>query len=224
METRHLPKVMIAVGCLVILAAGIIKWDAGRRQSRLVNQYEGYVAELVRQAEPPSETVAPPSTPLAPLAPLPPEAPAASAALESPPAPEAPANLIGILTIPKINLTVAIGEGTDEKTLLHAVGHFPETAGPGEVGNFAITGHRGHLYGPFFLQLDQVGVDDTIIVQRGTQTLTYRVTDTLVVEPQDSWVLNPTEEAQITLITCTPTWINTHRLVVKGVLAATQER
>lgn len=217
MVTRHLPKVMVAVGCLVILVAGIIKWDAGRRQANLVNQYEGYVAELARQAEPAFETVAPPSSPGAP------EAPTVSEAPGTPPAPEAPASLIGILTIPKINLTVAIGEGTDEKTLLHAVGHFPETTGPGEVGNFAITGHRGHIFGPFFLRLDQVGVGDSILVKSGAKTHTYQVTETFVVEPQDSWVLNPTEQAQITLITCTPTWINTHRLVVKGVLAAVQE-
>lgn len=128
--------------------------------------------------------------------------------------------VIGILSIPRIDLTVAIAEGTDDRSLRYAVGHFTETAGPGEPGNFALVGHRGHIYGPFFLRLDQVEAGDPIFVQSDGATYIYRVSEAFVVQPDETWVLNPTEEPQITLITCTPKWINTHRLVVRGVLEA----
>lgn len=217
MVKRHMPRILILAGCVLIGVSAWIKWDASRKQMELVTQYERFIAELDQRAEvvPRVEDVQP-TVAMAPSAAPATSVAAEEVAVEQPP--ERPERLLGILTIPKIDLTVAIAEGTDDRTLLHAVGHFPETVGPGESGNFSITGHRGHIYGPFFLRLGEVEVGDAVVVKSGVDTFTYTVTASYVVAPEDTWVLDQTDEAEITLITCTPLWINTHRLIVKGVL------
>lgn len=126
--------------------------------------------------------------------------------------------LLGVLTIPKIDLTVAIGNGTDNSTLKYAVGHFNDTALPGEMGNSCIAGHRNYTWGKFFNRLDEIEVGDEILVERDETTYSYIVSDTFVVDPEDTWVLDQTEDAEITLITCTPMYSADHRLIIKGTL------
>ncbi|WP_050742264.1 class D sortase [Symbiobacterium thermophilum] len=240
MVARYLPKALFLLGCLLVLVAGVVNGVSRREQARLMERYEREVAALaaaggtapglagLRPFAAAAPSGAPPALPEegadtgAGLPAMETAGPEAGTGEESPDrADQAPGpEVIGILTIPKIDLTVAIAEGTDDRTLRHAVGHFAETAGPGEPGNFALVGHRGHIYGPFFLRLDQVEVGDPILVRSGGATYVYRASEIFVVEPDETWVLDPTEQAQITLITCTPKWINTHRLVVRGVLEA----
>ena len=129
---------------------------------------------------------------------------------------------IGILRIPKIDLTVALGEGTDKETLKYSVGHFKETVNPGEIGNFSVIGHRSYTYAEFFNRLDEIEKGDLIMVQSEQKTYTYTVMEKFVVEPEDTWVLDSGDDAEITLITCTPIRIATHRLIVKGILTATE--
>ncbi len=129
---------------------------------------------------------------------------------------------IGILRIPKIDLTVALGEGTDKETLKYSVGHFSKTVNPGEIGNFSVIGHRSYTYAEFFNRLDEIEKGDLIMVESEKQTYTYTVTEKFVVEPEDTWVLDSGDDAEITLITCTPIRIATHRLIVKGILTATE--
>lgn len=126
--------------------------------------------------------------------------------------------IIGILEIPKINVNVAILEGTDDRALKYTVGYYPQTALPGEKGNMVLLGHRNYVYGRFFNKLDKLEIGDSIIVKRDNNTYTYNVTESFVVTPKDTWVLNQTSDAQITMITCTPIGTYTHRLIVKGVL------
>ncbi|MFO7294556.1 MAG: class D sortase [Clostridia bacterium] len=127
-------------------------------------------------------------------------------------------NVIGIMEIPKIDLKVAVAEGTDKKTLKKAVGHFEGTAMPGEAGNFAVAGHRSYTYNEFFNRLDEVEVGDEIKVKTTKGEFVYEVTDIFVVEPHEVWVLDPTPDPTITLVTCTPIRVATHRLIVKGKL------
>lgn len=127
-------------------------------------------------------------------------------------------NVIGIMEIPKIDLKVAIAEGTDKQTLKKAVGHFEGTAMPGEIGNFAVAGHRSYTYNEFFNRLDEMEIGDEIRVKTTKGEFVYEVTDIFVVEPHEVWVLDPTPEATITLVTCTPIRVATHRLIVKGKL------
>ncbi len=125
---------------------------------------------------------------------------------------------ICLLRIPKIDLDVVVAEGTSDSVLRYAVGHFKDTAMPGEVGNFALSGHRSYAFGQFFNRLDELEAGDSLIVERDDKSYTYKVSEIMVVEPEDVWVLDKTEDAQITLVTCTPIRVATHRLIVKGVL------
>jgi len=127
-------------------------------------------------------------------------------------------NVIGIMEIPKIDLKVVVAEGTDKQTLKKAVGHFENTAMPGKIGNFAVAGHRSYTYNEFFNRLDEMEIGDEIRVKTIEGEFVYEVTDIFVVEPHEVWVLDPTPEATITLITCTPIRVATHRLIVKGKL------
>lgn len=124
----------------------------------------------------------------------------------------------GIIDIPKINVSSAILEGTDDKALKYAVGHYPETAQPGEKGNCVLLGHRNYVYGHFFRRLNELEVGDEVIIKKDTNTFTYVVTESFVVSPEEVWVLDETENAEITMITCTPLGIYTDRLIVKGLL------
>ncbi len=124
----------------------------------------------------------------------------------------------GIIEIPNIKVSAAILEGTDDKALKYSVGHYPETAQPGEVGNCVLLGHRNYLYGHFFRRLDELEKGDEIIIKKDENIYTYIVSESFVVSPEDVWVLDQTSDSIITMITCTPIGTYTDRLIVKGVL------
>lgn len=125
---------------------------------------------------------------------------------------------IAILIIPKINISVAVSEGTDMETLKYAVGHFEGTAMPGEKGNFCVAGHRSYTYNEFFNKADELSIGDEIIVKTKKGEYTYIINEVKVVEPTEISVLEPTKEATVTLVTCTPIRLATHRLIIKGKL------
>lgn len=125
---------------------------------------------------------------------------------------------VGILIISKINLKVVIGEGADLQTLKYAVGHFKGTALPGQKGNFCVAGHRSYVFGEYFNRLNEVNIGDEIVVKTLDGEFKYKVYKTEVVLPSQVEVLNPTEDATMTLVTCTPIHVGTHRLIVKAKL------
>ncbi len=124
---------------------------------------------------------------------------------------------IALLEIPKINLKVAVAEGTKDEIISQAVGHFKGTAKPGEIGNFALVGHRNFTTGEFFLKIDKLKPGDDIIVTTLDKTYTYKVTGQETVNPEEVHVLNPTKTPTITLVTCSLS--GKQRLIVKGELA-----
>lgn len=123
---------------------------------------------------------------------------------------------VGILIIPKIDLKVVIGEGADLETLKYAVGHFKGTAMPGEIGNFCVAGHRSYVFGEYFNRLNELKAGDEVIIKTLNGEFKYKVYNTEVVLPTQVEVLNQTKEATMTLITCTPIHVGTHRLIVKA--------
>lgn len=127
-------------------------------------------------------------------------------------------NTIGIMSIPKIDLEVTIGEGVDMNTLKYALGHFPNTSTPGNNGNFAVAGHRSYTYNKYFNRLDEIKIGDSIIVKTLNGEFTYKVDNIKIVKPQEVSVLNSTDQPTITLVTCTPIRVATHRLIIKGIL------
>lgn len=128
-----------------------------------------------------------------------------------------PKGTIGIINIPKINLTVAIGEGIKKELLRYAVGHFPETVMPGEKGNCALAGHSSYVYNEFFNGLEENIKDgDEILIKTMQGDFVYKVYEKFVVEPERVDVLNPSEESILTLVTCTEK--GKRRLIVRGKL------
>lgn len=128
--------------------------------------------------------------------------------------------LLGVVKIPCIELETPLVEGTDKKSLRSAVGHMEGTAMPGEeTGNCVIAGHRNYSFGRFFNRLDEMEIEDEIeIVMVSGEVYTYRVDSIAVVGPEDMSVLSPDKEPSVTLITCTPIYIASHRLIVKAKL------
>jgi len=107
---------------------------------------------------------------------------------------------LGQIEISSIGLTAMIEEGNDRRTLRRAVGHLPGTALPGQPGNVVIAGHRD----TFFRPLRNIHTGDEIILKTLNGSYRYRVDLTEVVAPQDTDVLDNSNEAILTLVTCYP--------------------
>lgn len=127
-------------------------------------------------------------------------------------------NVIAIINIPKVDIRYPVVKGTDAKTLKKSLGYFEETAMPGQVGNFAVAGHRNSSYAKFFNRLDEVSVGDEIIVETKDNTYTYVVDKTFKIHETETNVLDQTDESRITLITCTNGYKPKYRIVVQGKL------
>lgn len=127
--------------------------------------------------------------------------------------------VLGRIKIPKIDENLLLVEGVKSKDLKVGAGHIPGTAMPGEIGNSAIAGHRNYTFGSYFNRLDELAVGDQIIVEYGKNTYTYEVYETLVVLPEETSVLNQSKKDKVlTLITCTPVRVATHRLIIHALL------
>ena len=123
------------------------------------------------------------------------------------------------LEIPKIKVSLPIYHGVDEGVLQIAVGHIPGSSLPvgGESTHCVLSGHRGLPSARLFTDLDKLVVGDTFLINVLDEVLTYEVDQILIVEPYDlsSLEIFPGEDL-VTLVTCTPYGINTHRLLVRG--------
>jgi sortase A len=109
--------------------------------------------------------------------------------------------IIGRVDIPRLKLSAAVAEGDDDKTLGKAVGHLPDTPLPWHRrGNVALAAHRDGL----FRRLEKIRVDDDVRIVTPRGEYQYRVKRTRIVDPDDVWVIAPTEMPTITLITCYP--------------------
>lgn len=126
-------------------------------------------------------------------------------------------NAVGVLNIPSINVKSAIMSGVDQGTLKYYVGHFPESALPGELGNFSIIGHNNNVHNKVFNDLSKLTNGDLIEVITKEGTYKYSVTDKFVVYPSETYVLDWNgKDKEITVITCTND--SKKRTVIKGVL------
>jgi sortase A len=107
---------------------------------------------------------------------------------------------LGRLEIPRLSVSAIVRVGSDSRTLRLAIGHIGGTALPGERGNMGLAAHRD----TFFRRLGEIRPDDQVRLVTPDGTFVYRVEQTQVVEPRDTWVLNPTDEPALTLVTCYP--------------------
>jgi sortase A len=133
--------------------------------------------------------------------------------------PNVPQKSIGRIEIPKINLDHPIFEGVDETVIHWGPGHWPGSAMPGQVGNSVFAGHRVTHTRPFY-DIDLLVPGDQIIVHTADGTFTYRVTGHQIVSAKDTWIVNPTPTATITIFACHPKHSAAQRYVVRGDLVA----
>ena len=119
-----------------------------------------------------------------------------------------------------MGLNRIVVEGATADDLAKGPGHFPETPLPGQLGNAAIAGHRTTHLHPFF-DIDKLQPGDEIIVTTLNGRYVYHVTGTEVVAPEDYAAVIPTTDATkatLTLVSCTPRYSATNRIVVHSEL------
>ena len=134
--------------------------------------------------------------------------------------------IMGYITIPKISVELPIYHGTDEGVLQVAAGHLEGSSLPvGGAGTHAvISAHRGLPSAKLFTNLDELEVGDRFTITVLNRVLTYEVDQISIVLPTEIDQLLPTEGMDyVTLMTCTPYGINTHRLLVRGKRVETME-
>ncbi len=159
---------------LLAVAVGCLGWYGWRMYE--ISRNQSAASEAVEQTlSRPSPSVSPDETP-------------------------AIASVIGRLDIPRLHLSAPIKAGEDDNVLDAAVGYLRDTPLPWQPGNSALAAHRDRLFRP----LERIRVGDEIRLSTTHGELMYQVSRTLIVKPDDVWVLDPSPDANLTLITCFP--------------------
>jgi sortase A len=107
---------------------------------------------------------------------------------------------IGTLEIARVGLSGVVVEGDSDTVLDRAIGHLPDTPLPWNEGNSALAAHRDTIFRP----LKGVRLGDVLRLKTPHGDFDYRVNETLIVKPEDVWVLDPTSNSTLTLISCWP--------------------
>jgi LPXTG-site transpeptidase (sortase) family protein len=115
------------------------------------------------------------------------------------PAPAA-GTVLARITAPTVKMATMVLEGSDDATLNRGAGHIEDTPFPGERGNIGIAGHRDTVFRP----LKGIRVGDPMELTTSDRVYHYRVKKTLIVMPEDVYVLDPTAAPTVTLVTCYP--------------------
>lgn len=122
-----------------------------------------------------------------------------------------------LLKIDKIDLKLPIKHGATHENMKTSVATMTHT-NVVDGGNFTLAGHRNLRRGKNFNRLNELEVGDTITVVDNVKDNNFKVTETKIVEPSEVDILDDNETTQVTLVTCYPIGISTHRLVVVGEL------
>ncbi len=198
-------ELMITFGLIVLLFAG---YEVFGNSAKVDNEQDTLATELDDQWNDP--TVAP-----------------STSAKSAPAAPGK--NLVGRLHIPKLGMQWVVVNGVRPQDIRYAPGHYPDTADPGEVGNFSVAGHRIRK---IFWRLDELKPGDVIGVETRSNWYVYKVSSSLIVKPSAVEVVAPVPgkpdakatKAMLTLTTCNPKFNNYQRLIVHAELVDTVKR
>ncbi|MGA2837665.1 MAG: class E sortase [Acidimicrobiales bacterium] len=199
-------RVVLVAGILVLLFIPYLLWGTGlitaKAQSDLRREFA-----VARRVHHDTTTLRPPATPDVPpvVAPT-----IAAPAVGSP---------VGVLSIPKIALSMVVVEGTGTDQLRSGPGHYTGTPLPGEAGNVAIAGHRTTYLHPFY-DLNELVPGDAIDILTVQGLFVYHVVSSQSVSPSDVSVVAATASPMLTLTTCTPRYSASQRLVVQADLVA----
>lgn len=127
--------------------------------------------------------------------------------------------VMGYIEIPSIDVSLPIYHGTEESVLQVAVGHLEWSSLPtgGEGTHCVVSGHRGLPSARLFTDLDDLRIGDQFMIRVLDELMTYEVDQILIVTPDDvDDLLIEEGKDLVTLVTCTPYGINSHRLLVRG--------
>lgn len=200
MKKNAIGIVLIIVGLAIIGSAIFMRYSADKKQNEIKAKFEKTLKELGEIEKTPSSENN--------------DSKSSNSPGDRPNKQDIDA--IALMIIPKIDLNVAIAEGTDLETLKYAVGHFEGTALPGEKGNFSVAGHRNYTYSQYFNRADELVNGDEILIKTKKGEFKYSVSGKKIVNPEEISVLNPTEDATLTIVTCTPG--ATQRLIINAKL------
>ncbi len=135
--------------------------------------------------------------------------------------------IMGYITIPGIDVELPIYHGTSDKVLNNAAGHLQGSSLPigGDSTHAVISAHRGLPSAKLFSDLDELEKGDRFTITVLNEVLTYEVDKIQIIEPDELDKLEIVDgEDYVTLITCTPYGINTHRLLVRGTRVETENK
>ena len=108
-----------------------------------------------------------------------------------------------VVEIAELKIKAPVLEGTDNQTLSKAAGHFPETGDFGK-GNYCIAGHSSTIYKEYFNNLKNIETGMEIyLYDISKNRYIYTVSDSFIVEPDDTWILSDFGDDRITIVTCT---------------------
>lgn len=133
---------------------------------------------------------------------------------------------IGYIRIPKISVKLPIYHGTDDKVLSRGVGHLENSSFPtGKEGTHSVlTAHRGLPSAKLFRNLDKLSIGEHFFIHLLDEKFAYEIYDIRIVEPDETdWLQFNEDESLVTLLTCEPYMLNTHRLLVMGHLVPYDE-
>lgn len=197
-------RIVLVAGVLILLFIPYLLWGTGLKTAHSQSVLRTEFAKAQHRADT--------STP---------KTPPAHAVLVARVAPRiAPPPLgspVGTITIPEIDLSMVVVEGTGDAQLQAGPGHYPGTPLPGERGNAAIAGHRTTYLHPFY-NLNELVPGDPITIETVQGIFLYHVTGSEAVPPTDVSVVDPTRRPMLTLTTCNPRFSASQRLVVHAVL------
>jgi len=237
-----LGRFLITLGLLMFLFVAYQLWGTGIETARAQNRLEDEFAALLEQnaLEPSATTPATSAVPTSTIAPPPPTTEVAGSIPVAPPTSAAPTTVpptappevvpaeeqnlppfergdaVARLVIPRIDVDWVVVSGVTRNDLKQGPGHFRDTPLPGQLGNSAIAGHRTTSGAPFGSLNNLEPGDEVELTMPNGHRYVYVVTGSEVVTPDDYGVISRSDEskATLTLVTCTPKWSSTHRLIV----------
>lgn len=144
-----------------------------------------------------------------------------------------PGDVYALMRVPRFGAdwVKPIVAGTDLAALDRGIGHYDDTAAPGDIGNFAVAGHRD-MAGGVFSAIDTLTVGDAVVVETAEGWFVYRVTASMIVAPSEGAVIapnpdapaSPPDKAMLTMTSCHPHWTADSRYVIHAVLDTTYPR
>ncbi|MGW2240175.1 class E sortase [Streptomyces sp. NPDC001759] len=215
---RTLSELCITVGTLICLfVVYVLFWTGVRADGAMNHQIDVLHDQWSKQTAHPKSTAG---------------AASGSSAAPARPAPYVAGRPFAIMYIPRLGFTwnKPVLENTAVSTLKKGLGHYAHTARLGQVGNFAVAGHR-RTYGDPFVDFPRLRPGDAVVLTDGTTWFTYRIdkgpyktvpTDVEVIDPVPRKSGYTRAGRYLTLTTCDPEWGHSHRLIVWAHLDSTQ--